>query len=568
MLQGPSERVRLHEVVRFDLDSVLGVTPRLQQALDAVAGDTCLLDPPQFRRSRYPRRAAAATGTASLYRENQRDFVRRYLIVVRADHDSRHPDWLRGSTERNFDLFVSYFGEEPNSFHEHADIYEAHPGMKWPRLYELFRGRRDWFLSYDACCFADDDLSSNARTLNAMFDLFAEFQLWMAQPALGPGSSVSVPLTAQVRAARLRFTNYVDVMCPIFSKATLARVAPTFNQSVSGWGLDYLWPKLLEFPVDRIAVLDATPVVHTRRWGTGRNYRVCETLGVSPQAELDRIVSEHALDVNRVTYSRVPLAFRARDAQKAMAIAPASPSSLAESPRRLRNDRSRLPVQPGERNERSFRVSFEDETRPSSMPTRLLRVYLALARGEAPLRHEPAFRTLPDRGQPDTLIGVVQRRGSEWKRRHYVGVFSASAWARTGLTSGDLSKALDAAGFRHDVYAIASGERTSISRRLAKLHPSGEFVARTLLCGRLRLPERILGREVLMIDDNLWLARPELLEKLVRDWLVPAREAFSVGVDAGIRSALLDVLASAFFSHSACRVGFFGPGRVSRGAGA
>jgi hypothetical protein len=228
----------------------------------------------------------------------------RNWVVVRADHDSRHPEWVANGAGRNFDLFVSYFGSQPNDFRAHADYYEEYDGMKWPRLYDLFRERRAWFLSYDACWLADDDLSCDAHTISRMFDLFHAHDLWLAQPALGPGSYVNHPITARVRGSRLRFTSFVEVMAPIFSRATLTRLAETFSQGVSGWGLDHLWARSLGNPTRRMAVLDETPVIHTRRLGTGRAYQRCAELGVSPQAELARIVKEHRIPRLRyVTYA-------------------------------------------------------------------------------------------------------------------------------------------------------------------------------------------------------------------------------------------------------------------------
>ena len=41
---------------------------------------------------------------------------RRNLVVVRAGDSSLHPGWLAGPGERNFDLVVSYFGDDPAKF--------------------------------------------------------------------------------------------------------------------------------------------------------------------------------------------------------------------------------------------------------------------------------------------------------------------------------------------------------------------------------------------------------------------------------------------------------------------
>jgi hypothetical protein len=46
----------------------------------------------------------------------------------------------------------------------------------------------------------------------------------------------------------------------------------SFRDSVSGFGLDHLWPALLGGARSRIAIIDAAGVIHTRP--LGRNYDV------------------------------------------------------------------------------------------------------------------------------------------------------------------------------------------------------------------------------------------------------------------------------------------------------
>jgi hypothetical protein len=54
-------------------------------------------------------------------------------------------------------------------------------------------------------------------------------------------------------------------MAPLFTINSLSQIKLTFSQSVSGWGLDVLWPKLL--PNAQFGILDATPMFHTRPLG-------------------------------------------------------------------------------------------------------------------------------------------------------------------------------------------------------------------------------------------------------------------------------------------------------------
>jgi hypothetical protein len=224
---------------------------------------------------------------------------RRNLVVVRAGDRSLHPVWLAGESARNFDIFVSYFGTSPGKHQAQADYYEAATGLKFPALARLLAERSDMFSRYDAYWFPDDDLLADSETIGRMFELFHQHDLWLAQPALGPGSHLTYPATAQCRDATLRFAGFVEVMCPVFSRFSLGLLGSTFSASASGWGLDFLWAHLLKNPQSGIAILDETPVVHTRPVGGGSFYAECKKIGVNPRADLERILKQHGLGWTR-----------------------------------------------------------------------------------------------------------------------------------------------------------------------------------------------------------------------------------------------------------------------------
>jgi len=231
------------------------------------------------------------------------------LILVRAGDDSLHPEWI-DSGALDFEIFVSYYGHTEGKFKDKAHYYEAERGLKFPVLAKLLSERRGFFRDFDAIWFPDDDLKANPSTINRMFDLFHEYDLWLAQPALGPGSHVTFSDTYQVVHSKLRYSGFVEIMCPIIGKKALDILAPSFSLSASGWGLDFLWPHLLNYPTDRIAILDETPVIHTRPLGTGKYYDLCRSMNVDPHNNLSDILKQHNIQVQQIPiYSKIPLKF-------------------------------------------------------------------------------------------------------------------------------------------------------------------------------------------------------------------------------------------------------------------
>jgi hypothetical protein len=215
------------------------------------------------------------------------------LIIVRAGDRSLHPGWIDSVRSRDLDIFVSYYGDEFEKYEEHADFYEHVSGLKYPVVAQCLSARPDLLSAYDAIWIPDDDLLADSATIGKMFELFHKHELWLAQPALGRGSFTRRKVLKVAPNSVLRYTNFVEIMAPLFSRYALTTLLPTFTSSASGWGLDYIWPHLLGYPRNRIAILDATPVIHTRPIRSGSFYRRCAQMGVRPGGECRRLLAKH-----------------------------------------------------------------------------------------------------------------------------------------------------------------------------------------------------------------------------------------------------------------------------------
>src|SRR5262249_16816923 len=192
---------------------------------------------------------------------------RRVLVIVRAGDDSLHPSWLKGGVrdERTWDLHLSYFGDQSNPFSDRPkDVtISFEKGTKAHGTVACLRGLDKRIWSYDWVWLPDDDLAADLDTVNRFFALIEAYSLDLAQPALGAGSYVTWDLTIQRPHMALRFTSYVEIMAACFSKRALRLCLPYLDATSSSWGPNHLFPKLLGYPKDKIAIIDETPVVHT-----------------------------------------------------------------------------------------------------------------------------------------------------------------------------------------------------------------------------------------------------------------------------------------------------------------
>jgi len=238
--------------------------------------------------------------------------ARRVLVILRTGDQSLHPEWFTNARpeSRNWDFHISYFGDLRRPFrNRYPDVtlsFEKGTKSEGTALcLEKLGNRVD---EYDWIWLPDDDLLADLATLNRFFEIVAEYDLDLAQPALGAGSFIAYRITAQRPHMRLRFTTFVEIMAPCFSRRALRLCAPYLNATVSSWGISWMFPKLLDYSKRGIAIVDETPVIHTRRPGRGPNTALTIAAGLRPQQELDEFLSAHQLKKRLETWGGIDLA--------------------------------------------------------------------------------------------------------------------------------------------------------------------------------------------------------------------------------------------------------------------
>lgn len=212
------------------------------------------------------------------------------LIVSSIGDHSCHRAWLGGPEKPDFDLLLIYYGNGPDTAAADADYYIRKKGFKFEHLHFILQHHAEILHKYERIWCPDNDLVCDTKNVNIMFDIFAQYRLQLAQPAIAEGE-FSYKALLQQRGKLLRYTPYVEVMCPLFTHEAFFKVAALFPENRSGWGIDWVWSKW--FSPREMAIIDKVGVKHVGPLGQGELYEKLAKSGVSPFREFSDVVARH-----------------------------------------------------------------------------------------------------------------------------------------------------------------------------------------------------------------------------------------------------------------------------------
>jgi hypothetical protein len=191
----------------------------------------------------------------------------RNLVVIRAGDRSLHGAWLEGAKAGHYDLVVSYFGADPALYRSEEENRVDYRGGKWDGIHALFASDPTLLERYDYFWLPDDDIAADSNAVAAVFRCMRQYDLALAQPALTHDSYFSYLIFLQCPTFQVRYANAIEVMVPCLRRDILTAVLPLFRDTKSGFGLDFVWTRLLPDSRWKSAILDCVTVRHTRPVG-------------------------------------------------------------------------------------------------------------------------------------------------------------------------------------------------------------------------------------------------------------------------------------------------------------
>ena len=119
---------------------------------------------------------------------------------------------------------------------------------------------------YRYLLITDDDISLPAGFLDNYLYLQNKYSFALAQPARTHLSFIDHKFVAQLLGVEARQTRFVEIG-PLFSleRQAFQLLLPFDKDAPMGWGLDFVWPVVIEESGAKMGIIDGTPVTHALR---------------------------------------------------------------------------------------------------------------------------------------------------------------------------------------------------------------------------------------------------------------------------------------------------------------
>jgi hypothetical protein len=119
---------------------------------------------------------------------------------------------------------------------------------------------------YEYVMVLDDDIVIPDGFVDRYLEIKASRGFALSQPARTHSSYIDHYFVAQLMGIESRQTNFVEIG-PLFvvSRSAYSLILPLDERPPMGWGLDFVWPVLIERHGLSMGIIDASPVEHSFR---------------------------------------------------------------------------------------------------------------------------------------------------------------------------------------------------------------------------------------------------------------------------------------------------------------
>ena len=213
--------------------------------------------------------------TKSPYTKNPR-FVtiktkvfRKNLVFTSAGDNANIDKWLlNNKNKRSYDIAIAWYGsdrEKRNLLKNNSDIFMERRDGKFPNFKYLYN-RFNFIRNYEYVWITDDDINIETDKVNTMFNLIKEYNILVISPSFDSNGKISWKITKKYDSSFMRYTNFIEMTCPIFSRDALKIIMPDFPEKLKGWGTDWYYMNLLDYKnnTEKFAIIDEISVYNPK----------------------------------------------------------------------------------------------------------------------------------------------------------------------------------------------------------------------------------------------------------------------------------------------------------------
>ncbi len=151
--------------------------------------------------------------------------------------------------------------------HPMTSMVVSNPAPKFELLDRLLTNAR----AYDWVLLCDDDIELPMDAVESLIHYAALHDFALCQPARTADSFTDHPIVQVLPGLKARRTRFVEIGPLTCLRSDAVRLLLPFGKDIGmGWGLDFVWPVLIEEAGLKMGVIDAVPMAHRiRRPTTG-----------------------------------------------------------------------------------------------------------------------------------------------------------------------------------------------------------------------------------------------------------------------------------------------------------
>lgn len=212
---------------------------------------------------------------------NGNGLMKRNLIFSSVgDNTTFHNNWI--GNNKNYDLFICYYGDSNDKFKEYSDYYIMHKGSKFQNLHYVYQNYKSVLDKYSYFFIPDDDIIISVAQINKLFDIIKVMDLWIIQPSFNIDSKISHRITLSNPKYKLRYVNFIEVGVPLFSKYALFKILNNYPTLLTCYGVDYFYIWLLGYDKLKYAIIDEITCINPD----------------NPVREIDKLISSQDREKN------------------------------------------------------------------------------------------------------------------------------------------------------------------------------------------------------------------------------------------------------------------------------